>query len=82
MPASRTASSGALGVWTTIKARSDTLLKGENLMIPIFEQGSGNGVGHSFCSFLERFEQIVERIKTARGRRPLPLSSTTSRIDH
>lgn len=27
-------------------------------MIPIYEQGSGNGIGHGLRSFLERFDQI------------------------
>lgn len=27
-------------------------------MIPIYEQGSGNGIGHSLGSFLERFDSI------------------------
>lgn len=29
-------------------------------MIPIYEQGSGNGIGHDLDSFIERFESICE----------------------
>jgi hypothetical protein len=29
-------------------------------MIPIFEQGQGNGIGHSFLTFLSRFIEICE----------------------
>lgn len=33
-------------------------------MIPIFEQGKGNGIGHSFDSFLRRFSDICEKSKS------------------
>lgn len=33
-------------------------------MIPIFEQGNGNGIGHSFDSFLRRFSDICEKSKS------------------
>jgi hypothetical protein len=29
-----------------------------SIMIPIYEQGSGNGIGHGLSSFLERFDEI------------------------
>lgn len=30
-------------------------------MIPIYEQGSGNGIGHSQSSFMERFDDICKK---------------------
>lgn len=29
-----------------------------SIMIPIYEQGSGNGIGHGLLSFLQRFDEI------------------------
>ena len=38
-------------------------------MIPIFEQGSGKGIGHGFDSFLDRFEEIAtEHYKNNRAK--------------
>lgn len=38
-------------------------------MIPIFEQGSGKGIGHSADSFLERFHEIaVDHIEAGRAK--------------
>lgn len=38
-------------------------------MIPIFEQGSGKGIGHSADSFLERFHDIaVDHIESGRAK--------------
>ena len=38
-------------------------------MIPIFEQGSGKGIGHGFDSFIKRFEEIaIEHYKTKRAK--------------
>lgn len=31
---------------------------GVSIMIPIYEQGSGNGIGHGLQSFLQRFDEI------------------------
>jgi len=36
-------------------------------MIPIYEQGTGRGIGHTFRSFQERFERICHE-HLARGR--------------
>jgi len=38
-------------------------------VIPIFEQGSGKGIGHSADSFLERFQEIaVDHIESGRAK--------------
>ncbi|NIK02188.1 hypothetical protein ACCP99_13525 [Xanthomonas sp. NCPPB 3443] len=38
-------------------------------MIPIFEQGSGNGIGHGLQSFLRRFDEIcVEHLAKGRAK--------------
>lgn len=38
-------------------------------MIPIYEQGTGNGIGHGLRSFLERFDEICARhLKQGRAR--------------
>lgn len=38
-------------------------------MIPIYEQGSGNGIGHGLESFLTRFDEIcAEHLKQGRAR--------------
>lgn len=37
-------------------------------MVPIFEQGSGSGIGHGVESFIERFDQIcVQHLKSKRA---------------
>lgn len=38
-------------------------------MIPIYEQGSGNGIGHGLSSFLRRFDQIcTEHLSEGRAK--------------
>ncbi|MBE0684610.1 MAG: hypothetical protein IH585_01285 [Anaerolineaceae bacterium] len=38
-------------------------------MVPIFEQGSGRGIGHSADSFLNRFQEIaIEHIESGRAK--------------
>lgn len=38
-------------------------------MIPIYEQGSGNGIGHSQSSFMERFDDICkEHVEEGRAK--------------
>jgi len=45
-----------LGILTGAAAERRTL--GVSIMIPIYEQGSGHGIGHGLSSFLRRFDEI------------------------
>lgn len=42
-------------------------------MIPIYEQGSGQGIGHGREQFIKRFDEICAEHLEKRGRVLLPL---------